>query len=423
MVPIESSLIGFDTKRNSDLAPSDSVSSPVRSVSGKATRRNGASGPRRAKSTPASELSRDLDDSFENPFSSLDKKQLRSTNELASVARNTGAQPISIKEEVSDLSHGLYRKSYSSNGADTNAHLINHEVQDSKDNSFDSQEQPIIYKQMGYYWPEPPKVDFISSEVSLDNVVEGSRRKRARFTSAQLPLTPNLSYTPNSSLSFTAGSNGKYFQPLINTEGLPTPATLSAISDEDVAMQLIRLGGNSPSVRESVFSTAGSSYSPDIDSLADEQQYDEGESTLSQKKQRRQQQQQQTKSQQERRNGTTNGLFAISEQGAMGPPDSQQYQQPSDGRPYTGARCTRCKKTKKGCDRKRPCQRCVEAGLQAWECIGEEEVSKSRNVKKRKGAQPSKIAPRSVQNHIQSQSNNHVYNAAAGLSQMANGAL
>lgn len=36
-------------------------------------------------------------------------------------------------------------------------------------------------------------------------------------------------------------------------------------------------------------------------------------------------------------------------------------------------RCQRCRKSKKGCDRQRPCQRCKDAGLNADQCISEDE--------------------------------------------------
>lgn len=39
----------------------------------------------------------------------------------------------------------------------------------------------------------------------------------------------------------------------------------------------------------------------------------------------------------------------------------------------TKPRCQRCRKSKKGCDRQRPCQRCKDAGLGADQCISEDE--------------------------------------------------
>ncbi|KAH8805705.1 hypothetical protein F5884DRAFT_456263 [Xylogone sp. PMI_703] len=39
----------------------------------------------------------------------------------------------------------------------------------------------------------------------------------------------------------------------------------------------------------------------------------------------------------------------------------------------TKPRCQRCRKSKKGCDRQRPCQRCKDAGLNADQCISEDE--------------------------------------------------
>ncbi|RKF71901.1 C6 finger domain protein [Golovinomyces cichoracearum] len=39
----------------------------------------------------------------------------------------------------------------------------------------------------------------------------------------------------------------------------------------------------------------------------------------------------------------------------------------------TKPRCQRCRKSKKGCDRQRPCQRCKDAGLSADQCVSEDE--------------------------------------------------
>jgi hypothetical protein len=36
-------------------------------------------------------------------------------------------------------------------------------------------------------------------------------------------------------------------------------------------------------------------------------------------------------------------------------------------------RCQRCRKSKKGCDRQRPCQRCKDAGISADGCVSEDE--------------------------------------------------
>lgn len=47
-----------------------------------------------------------------------------------------------------------------------------------------------------------------------------------------------------------------------------------------------------------------------------------------------------------------------------------------------GRRCMRCRKSKKGCDRQRPCQRCKDAGIPKEQCISEDE-----SARKKKGAQ------------------------------------
>lgn len=65
---------------------------------------------------------------------------------------------------------------------------------------------------------------------------------------------------------------------------------------------------------------------------------------------------------------------------------SQQTATPIDDRPHLlgpdeplpKPRCQRCRKSKKGCDRQRPCQRCKDAGLGADECISEDEAGTRR---------------------------------------------
>lgn len=50
---------------------------------------------------------------------------------------------------------------------------------------------------------------------------------------------------------------------------------------------------------------------------------------------------------------------------------------PSDDTPQR-PRCQRCRKSKKGCDRQRPCQRCKDAGIPADQCISEDEAGTRR---------------------------------------------
>lgn len=65
---------------------------------------------------------------------------------------------------------------------------------------------------------------------------------------------------------------------------------------------------------------------------------------------------------------------------------TQQTVTPVDDRPHIlgpdeplpKPRCQRCRKSKKGCDRQRPCQRCKDAGLGAEECISEDEAGTRR---------------------------------------------
>ncbi|KAI6245877.1 hypothetical protein HI914_05970 [Erysiphe necator] len=50
-------------------------------------------------------------------------------------------------------------------------------------------------------------------------------------------------------------------------------------------------------------------------------------------------------------------------------PKIGEYEEDLSSKP----RCQRCRKSKKGCDRQRPCQRCKDAGLTAEQCISEDE--------------------------------------------------
>ncbi|KAI9158713.1 transcriptional regulatory protein [Paramyrothecium foliicola] len=59
---------------------------------------------------------------------------------------------------------------------------------------------------------------------------------------------------------------------------------------------------------------------------------------------------------------------SITSTGNMGPPGEDDQPDLS-----TKPRCQRCRKSKKGCDRQRPCGRCRDAGLSADQCVSEDE--------------------------------------------------
>lgn len=124
-----------------------------------------------------------------------------------------------------------------------------------------------------------------SAEISLDNILEGSRRKRPKFSSDELPLYPPTALPRNDGSSASSASptrpagevttpythrnygyphptppsayggypsNSAQVQnpwPQSRTGGngtfpTPAPTIASCISDEEVAVQLMRLGGN-----------------------------------------------------------------------------------------------------------------------------------------------------------------------------------
>src|SRR5271154_7142756 len=103
----------------------------------------------------------------------------------------------------------------------------------------------------------------------------------------------------------------------------PTPTSASVISDEDVAIQLMRL--TDP--------LATPLLSPSVISDPEEEE------------------------------------------------EQQQQSVPQQILPHTTSehsRCTHCIASKKGCDRKRPCGRCVQQGFEVGECISDDEKGSAR---------------------------------------------
>lgn len=356
------------------------------------------------------------------------------------------------------------------------------------------------------------KEPLASADISVDNIVEGGRRKRAKFDSSELPLfvppqvpmTASLSsVSPQRRISGnTAGSpysvnqqtfsyshplpspqsygqsEGAYLQGLVTpysassgpvqgnrsrTRGsaqhahyrysgsggvLPTPETtlgsISVISDEDVARQLMRLGDasnfsthgrTSTSTLDDAFSgkaDAASSSDESEDGSEDEglplpynmgrmntiaRVYDEAESSGEDYEdgrdvsfkgesdevvpdehnhQRVQPGVVKARSSVSNKSGKTFKPRAMSKSkskvnGTSKPPMSPTSL-PSQSRKASTAslnfqhqlgvdeedlsskpRCQRCRKSKKGCDRQRPCQRCKDAGIGAEGCLSEDE--------------------------------------------------
>ena len=58
---------------------------------------------------------------------------------------------------------------------------------------------------------------------------------------------------------------------------------------------------------------------------------------------------------------------------AMSAGMTQHHQLPMEDDLSTKPRCQRCRKSKKGCDRQRPCQRCKDAGIGIEGCVSEDE--------------------------------------------------
>ncbi|CAN9160411.1 unnamed protein product [Alternaria alternata] len=356
------------------------------------------------------------------------------------------------------------------------------------------------------------KEPLASAEISVDNIVEGGRRKRAKFDSSELPLfvppqvpmtASQSSVSPQRRISGnTAGSpysvnqqtfsyshplpspqsygqgDSSYLQGLVTpystssnqAQGyksrargsaqhshyrysgsggaLPTPdttlASISVISDEDVARQLMRLGDasnfsthgrTSTSTLDDAFSgkAAASSSDESADGSEDESElpplaynmaramndhtrvYDEAESSgedyeddrdesfkghsdemmsgehghrvhsgiikahsVSSKSGKPSKPRAVSKSK-SKVNGTSKTPLSPSSLPSQSRKVSNaslnfQHQLGVDEEDLSSKpRCQRCRKSKKGCDRQRPCQRCKDAGIGAEGCVSEDE--------------------------------------------------
>ncbi|KAJ4306262.1 hypothetical protein N0V88_001060 [Collariella sp. IMI 366227] len=337
-----------------------------------------------------------------------------------------------------------------------------------------------------------------NTDISVENIVEGGRRKRAKFESSELPLfappqmpasTSNPSISParrtnpyrHSLPSFQPGQNPfSNLQPLPSPQGYtngyvhpglyatptsdhsrsresvghsgpragltypamtPEPTVGTSTSDEDIAFQLIRLGqpptqgraststledgysggadaassagttsnaesdseGEEPAARrqrldsfgnhQKSFGTTASRFlapgaSADADASGDEADSEDLEmappaNTLPALKAR-----QQAAKAKAVKTSKPKSKKATSTTGLISPASLPVTRKPSvvsnpanplapgeDEQPdlSTKPRCTRCRKSKKGCDRQRPCGRCSDAGIPACECISEDE--------------------------------------------------
>ncbi len=219
--------------------------------------------------------------------------------------------------------------------------------------------------------------DSISSEISLDNLVEGSRRKRNKFSSSSLPLLPlpNGSAGPTRRNRARTDSGASVATPgyVSGRVSFPTPAP-TTISDEDVAMQLIRLGDpqlspfKCPSEKSNSPIPAPLSahhFRPYIETFVEEPLPTEYPSSP-------------PSSVTEYAVGGSNST--VQEESVQGAFDEEE--KPLKNGRSIGVRCTRCKKSKKGCDRQRPCGRCKDAGE---ECVTEDEGTGNRGKRGGRG--------------------------------------
>lgn len=231
--------------------------------------------------------------------------------------------------------------------------------------------------------------------------------------------------------------SGAVYAPARSSNGIlptPDPTVGSVISDEDVALQLMRLGDPSAfSMGRTSTSTvddalSGKAEAPSSDE-EDEDTEDEGDDSMlahaPQQKKRRMNElpSDGTEEYEDRRDGTFAGVDGEPKGGkpkstksrhnmphpskpralsmskprskSMGPPKipMSPSSMPAQSRKGSIAstinfqhqlgideddlsskpRCQRCRKSKKGCDRQRPCGRCKDAGIGAEGCVSEDE--------------------------------------------------
>ncbi|KAH8722708.1 hypothetical protein GQ44DRAFT_729344 [Phaeosphaeriaceae sp. PMI808] len=357
------------------------------------------------------------------------------------------------------------------------------------------------------------KEPLASADISVDNIVEGGRRKRAKFDSSELPLfvppqvpmTASLSsvspqrrvsgntagspysignqqtfsyshplpspqsygqvdssYLPGLATPYSASSNpahgykgrsrgsGHYGQYRYSGSGaMPTPdttlASVSVISDEDVARQLMRLGdaSNFSTHGRTSTSTLDDAFSGKADaaSSSDESEngsddgnglpplpynmgrtneavrgYDTGESSDDYEDNRddsfKGESDEMAPDEHNNQNVQLNVIKARPsvcnkssksakprslskgkpKVNSVSKPPMSPTSLPTQSRKTSSAslnfqhqlgadeedlsskpRCQRCRKSKKGCDRQRPCQRCKDAGIGADGCVSEDE--------------------------------------------------
>lgn len=269
------------------------------------------------------------------------------------------------------------------------------------------------------------KISDITSDISLDNLLEGSRRKRNKFSS-DLPLVPLPTPAQVSSVPLghartksternradSASTTGTNHQ----TPGricIPTPAP-TTISDEDVAIQLIRLGDPSLSPCKAI-SSESVSPAPVLTTAMQLKALHDGSDYLMKAPSTGKREVDYPSSppasiseSQDRARHAHHGSYAstigeseyhLKDETDIEPeieiprpqnmPDFHDSMQcklsnhmdedkPKKNSPSVGVRCTRCKKSKKGCDRQRPCGRCADANE---DCVTEDESSgrKGRN--------------------------------------------
>ncbi|KAF2759109.1 hypothetical protein EJ05DRAFT_499534 [Pseudovirgaria hyperparasitica] len=353
-----------------------------------------------------------------------------------------------------------------------------------------------------------------SADISEANIVDGGRRKRAKFDTQDLPLFQPMQVPSTQSMSsaspvrrpppqassahdgyalshtdttpqraMSQRSSLQYNGPNRRRGVLPTPdhTTASAMSDEDVAWQLVSLSdiGRLPGQGRTSTSTLDDAFSgkANASDLGDEYSEEEEDAPIGapnfniyQDDQPRHSAKSRSHSRREA-DGETSGEDCedgddVSFKGASsemsgvdrrkGPKSTSKHPKSKASKPQQGGkgvkkeygskqappsprslsnssrkpsnaslgftapltplapdetdlsskpRCQRCRKSKKGCDRQRPCGRCKDAGLGIDDCVSEEETN---NKKGRYGRHMGVIIKKDDEESMSPHANAHI---------------
>ncbi|EPX71365.1 transcription factor [Schizosaccharomyces octosporus yFS286] len=254
----------------------------------------------------------------------------------------------------------------------------------------------------------PPKSTFSSDQPSQTRVSPASSTKGELKSS----ISPILNPTDHSPMK-TSNSYPSYSNPSLPVSPPSVTSSIDqhprdytkkrSLSDEDIAWQLIRLGGSSSSDRRNsdstskISSTNVKSENPisgklsliskthplvdphQRDSLICDSLYSFSKRRRSNNGSRHSTSQAISSFQQLTTNNSEDKKELLTNQRSESHPNSLtnagSFPTYFDSSSFSKSRCSRCRRSKKGCDRQRPCGRCRDAGLHLDECVSDDEPS------------------------------------------------